>query len=429
MVTLPNYWPQTGWVRGKDGTSVTLSSIDTSTDANYYLASLSQTSETFKLLKKFIDKSITDRPCTAPARENTRMNRARDKANDNKLGQAIRDAAKRRMKENQTGGPKPPRSVPVTIRDIKVVHNYPLWEMYESFRDHVKSTIPIGTNPFKAITWSIQLKNEGGLSPLRFLPVLDQSAGEALMVHGTSAFVTKIVCATGFRPDMGSNSGTETDPHYGFSGQGTYFSDNFGKTMTYGSCSRCEDFECNCTDESGMLLPRIAILARVVLGVVDKKTKLFSKQNDYRKQSFDMISSGKHSVYTEGWDVSWNAFTFGSGNNEFLAKNTKQMYPEFLVYYVLNQDTADVGFAAHLKDGLTKYKKRFHIKQSSESAAAVKVLDAALLLNDPDYLYALAAWYLGRSQDQPQGAGAALKSDSQLYKDLSAALEAAGWNL
>lgn len=427
--SFPIYWPITGWTRASDQQNMDLIPIDIAKDSDYYLATLPVDNHTYLLIRDFIEQTIRQMPSDSPKREKTRMSHAEKKRDNVRSSAAIKKAAAYRLLEGNDGGPKPPHSCPITIREMKVVKNAPLWEMFNTNREEISRQLQNQPNPLAPIKWSFSLRQSApGFNS--GLPVVDPKIGEVMLFHGTSDYFANLIIKGGFRPDMGRADGIELDgrvtekPSFGFLGQGTYFSDNFGKTMTYGSCSNCEDFECNCRDANGKKYPRVTILSRTILGSPDTRSFVSGKEKIHRSQSIDLIEPGKHSVYTKGWDVSHNIFSAGSGSNEFLVKRTQQAYPEILVYYVLGFDDEDVRDA--LKRALDNYQSYTHYNQSSESKSAYNTLSKMTNIGHqtralPETVEGCIRWYLGDrgAQKIDPNWGEPLKRDSSLFENLA----------
>jgi hypothetical protein len=175
-------------------------------------------------------------------------------------------------------------------------------------------------SPIKKIEWTIKTKN---------FPVINDAVGEVYLLHGTTEGIMKLIANGGFRPDLGANYGTKDHPRYGALGQGSYFSDAFGKVMTYTLCPRCLAYLCDCKGRDGKGLERYTMLTRTLLGV----PKSVFYQESQRKKSVKQIPKGKESVYGKvGFRAGRGNFTLWDAN-EFLVKSADQIYPEFLVYW------------------------------------------------------------------------------------------------
>jgi hypothetical protein len=94
----------------------------------------------------------------------------------------------------------------------------------------------------------------------------------------------------------------------------------------------CSDYDCqNHTGEVSQTL-----LTRVVLGNPKKAHSFVQealKMKDLRADDLATLKEGRHSVFSEGFAGSRNAFTAGSGLNEFAIKDASLTYPEFRIFY------------------------------------------------------------------------------------------------
>lgn len=444
MVTTPDYWPGTGWTRIATSEAIDLSDIDEATDQHQYWAPLDPSTDAYGCIKGYVDHCILAKPAQSSLREITRMNRAGDLVRDPKSTPLVRAAAERRLREGQDGGPQPPRSQPITIRNIRVVRNLPLWQWYSKTREGLLGAFPRDGNALRAgfashVTWSAPHRTNSACA-LASLPEIDRTIGECMLFHGTTEEKMGYIVVGGFRPDLGIDTNNFdnmsgviriTKPHaYGFSGQATYFSDSFGKTMTYGACPKCLDYECGCRREDGRQHSRYAILARVLLGRIDHKfmARHLLDQKKYRRTAFHHKPE-VHSVYTKGYDVTnWQTmFQTGCWTNEFAVKRTQFMYPEFIIEYVPGRDDLGPALPTLVRQAITRYRQRRHFNQSKQTKDALRTLETALERGDLTRLLNLVHWYLGKRPVKPEGATDRLKPDSSFFKDLNAAIEASAY--
>ena len=101
------------------------------------------------------------------------------------------------------------------------------------------------------------------------------------------------------------------------------------KVMTYATGYECKDYQCESEPEGSQV-----IVARTVLGHPKKMHGFLQPGGNLRDQSHNSpLKEGRHSVYSEGLNVSKNPFSAGSGTNEFLIKKPYQAYPEFRIVY------------------------------------------------------------------------------------------------
>ncbi|NYZ11938.1 hypothetical protein HL658_05200 [Azospirillum sp. RWY-5-1] len=459
LIHPPSYWPNKGWMKGWNGASAddqddnaVSDAIDTdNVTAGYTSAKLDPGSEAFKAIAAYIRRNITESPYTSERGEKTRMAWARDQANDSSLSAFQRQTAARRARETSDKSVAPPSSRPVTVRKVRVIRNLPLWEMYENYRNELTSRFTINgtSNPLAGIVWSSAVQSDSATG-LRGLPVMNEPIGEVMLFHGTSKNFIKMIVSGGFRPDLGRNKGTVANPQFGMLGQGTYFTDSFSKMMTYAGCKICGDFECNCRSaKTRRKIARNCILARVVLGIPEhygSKLQAMLKIGQhkanhagYKKTGFDETRGGQHSVFSQGFKTGtqFNPFSFGSGANEMLARRTQQMYPEFVVSYVLGDDDVGLLLIEAVRKGIQTYERRTHWNQSKETKNALTKIKDSFGKGD-DRLMAVVCYFLScQPTSKVNGLiadgmtdkelGTRLKPDSQFRKDLFEAVRGAGY--
>ncbi|PTT74934.1 hypothetical protein DBR42_29995 [Pelomonas sp. HMWF004] len=233
---------------------------------------------------------------------------------------------------------KPPKSGRVVITKIRVIRHDELWNRYEAARKRIGDDIGQTPEP-RALTTGGKVygrsavvfttQSDQGLTPGsgERLPVLDNTLGEVLLMHGTLPDVIKIIADKGFDPGFNKGEKKGNVTRYGALGQGTYFGDSFAKVQTYTGCPICNALKCDCEDQNGEPMDRMLILARCLLGIPTKART----HDSHRKEDTSTIKAGKHSVIGQerGFLKSWTLF----GSNEFMIKQADQMYPEFVVYW------------------------------------------------------------------------------------------------
>jgi len=352
----------------------------------------------FAAIQQYLTLNLHVAHKAAPRGEATRMAHARDRMNDVHRQPGPRTHAETQLDQlrttnlqntlNETAGRfsgrrfAPPQPAQVQIVAIKAIKNYRLWNQFAVNKNQVLASLNANNlSPFRRVEWTVT-------DPTYGLPILDARIGEALLLHGTSDDIMQLVARGGFRPDMGRNknacatcngrgqdpcaaclgtgqqagvacapcggtgqvgcvacAGTGTTPGrhamYGALGQGTYLSDNFGKTMTYTVCPHCYAFNCACVNPAtGARFTREVMLVRTVLGRPHSvRTQLYGTQklfesnnaNAPRRQSHQNIKANRHSVYGKKRGLYWGERPSLFGANEFLIKDASQMYPEFVV--------------------------------------------------------------------------------------------------
>lgn len=298
------------------------------------LNSVGRFTDEYLAIRDNINFCIQNLPVTAPYREDARLEKAKKICNDPKSSEAAKKNAARRLLENKKDI-LPPRSAPIHIQHIFKNENLALQDIYDDHKEKFKKIVMPNSILEKEI--------EKNLNRISFVNknqmVLNSSLAEVYLWHGISARSYLRTLQNGFRPDLGGNYGTEKKPLYGYSGQGTYLTDNFSKMMSYSSCSNCGDFECDCINANGKKFPRYAILAKCLLGNVYHRrlSHIFDLINHIkiRKQTFDELPRNFHSIYVAGKDATYNPLKLGNSANEFLIKRYQQMFPSYLVAFEL----------------------------------------------------------------------------------------------
>jgi len=344
--------------RLKELESKKMSFLYNTSEPKFSLERIGRNTDEYNSIKESIDYCIKNNPEITPLQEDARMEKAKLIYVNPKSSDVAKKNAERRLRENMTDI-LPPRSLPIRIQNISKNVNPPLELIYEDFKKKFKNDVSknlklkadIETNFNKL---SLVNKNQVVLDPL---------FAEVYLWHGISARSYKRTLENGFRPDLGGNYGTPENPIYGYSGQGSYFTDNFSKMMSYTSCSNCGDFECDCTMMgSRKKFPRYAILTKCLLGNIyhrrhvnelinnirhiSRLKDIFSNRK-FRQETFDVKDPNFHSIYVAGLDATRNPFKLGNSANEFLIKNYKQIFPAYLVEFeLLNEEAIGNRFLA-----------------------------------------------------------------------------------
>ena len=223
----------------------------------------------------------------------------------------------------------------IEVYKIRVINNPQLRANYlrkkEQIIAEVAELTKIGKPALKGITWSSKLGN---------LPVIDPSAGEAFLIHGTSKQAMRTIALNGFDPARNQGYPRHGKTSFGMLGRGCYFSDSLSKSMTYNICETCAAYQCSCPSSKGAheIKARRIMLCRVLLGTPKNRGVLFlAKRDDIHGADIEYLESiGRHSIYSSKASLT-NPFSLirGGGANEFCVQNAAQIYPEFIVYYRL----------------------------------------------------------------------------------------------
>jgi hypothetical protein len=314
----PAYWAGLDWV---------------AVDANLMKAEIRAGHAEFDRIAEAVAAGLKVSPYTSPAGESTRMEVIR-KARDDlaaKSGRSKEENDKlaimeRRLREGKGQGPAAPRSRPVVIDRIEVIANQALWSAYQAAVQNIRGELKgKGTaNPLKKVAFGghrSQLHDKKGQDP----------AGEVNLFHGTSPFVMDILEKSGFDPSFSANKAKPgaKKARYGPLGQGVYFADVMSKAMTYARCPVCSDYDCQVhKDETYQML-----YSRVALGRT-KKAHAMLQRGDLRADDLSTLKDDRHSVYSKGMaQANYNLFDAASGQNEYVVKEAAQTYPEFRIYY------------------------------------------------------------------------------------------------
>ncbi|WP_395727372.1 DUF4157 domain-containing protein [Nakamurella sp.] len=314
----PQYWADLDWV---------------SIDANLMKAEIRAGHPEFDRIAEAVAVGLKDSPYTSPAGESTRMEVIR-KARDDLAAKPARTKEEndrlaimdRRLREGTRKGPAAPRSRPVVIDRIEVIANQALWSAYQAAVQNIRGELKAtGTvKPLRKVAFGghrSQVHDAKGQDP----------AGEVNLFHGTSPFVMDILEKSGFDPSFSANKAKPgaKKARYGPLGQGVYFADVMSKAMTYARCPVCSDYDCQVhKDETYEML-----YSRVALGRT-KKAHAMLQRGDLRADDLSTLKDDRHSVYSKGVaQANYNLFDAASGQNEYVVKEAAQTYPEFRIYY------------------------------------------------------------------------------------------------
>lgn len=302
----------------------------------------------FNEMKTFLENGVVAKPYTAPKREETRMQHAREQVADlseklkqpnlpdaeRKELQLKLDAANHRLNEGRPGGPPPPSSGELEITKIKVIKNPEQWSQYQDRLGEIREQLGDDGKALDKVKWSHQDPKSG-------LPVLDPKVGETLLTHGTEEKYAKLIAENNFAPEKNRNRNPDPDgkPRFGALGQGTYFGDSLSKVSTYVGCPRCgSNGACACKGDDGKPLERFALVSRVAVGRphtvrTHGELDFLPGASSQRDKTVNDLKEGRHSNYGKGVP-----FTLGErpslfGSNEFLIKDKAQTYPEFVTYF------------------------------------------------------------------------------------------------
>ena len=305
----PDYWNDLQWVKVAD--------------KDYWVADLPRVNPKFQEIAGFLNLGIQEKPYTAPKKEKTRMVHAQNRLDDQDASDLVKDKARLRLKEGDKDGAARVKSGPIVVSKIEVIANLRLWQNYMQAKSDIKEELKAAdeASPLKKVTWATKDRSN----------VLDEDAGEAQLLTGTSASNIDKIIDGGFRPDLSPNKAKPgaKNPKYGMLGQGTYFSDTMSKVMTYSACPECQDYNCDCEPQAESQV----LYTRALLGRPKKMRGFLQPGGSLRTKDLDQNKAGRHSVYSKGLNVSKNLFSAGSGTNEFAIKKAAQMYPEFRIYW------------------------------------------------------------------------------------------------
>ncbi|WP_318219015.1 hypothetical protein [Streptomyces sp. SCL15-6] len=340
---VPGYWNDLQWRMGNGG---------------LFYADLPREHPVFKAVERYTRESQDDAPYTSPAGERTRMEAVRNRLsapNAAGLSAGSRRLLQNRLLEGRTGGPPPPTSRHMAIIRIEVVANPGLWTRYATNKrlfqksfveksDTAFLTSP--SDPADRVAWSTSSPPDlGGTARSLALPQLahptdagrivtpEDVRGEVFLFHGTSPEIIDSIRASGFRPDLSANKGTEERPKYGPLGQGVYLADNASKAQTYDVCPVCLDYDC----VDGTHPPRQMLLNRALLGA-----PTFARfHRSMRQDDHTTLKMGRSSVVSQGLKK-FPLKRGASGSNEILVKDAPLLYPEFRIFYRVVEDRKQV---------------------------------------------------------------------------------------
>lgn len=357
----------------------------------------------YAAIKDFVEQTSRASSYTSAPQEDARMKQMRMVQDADWASEFQKAIAERRLTEGQRGsGVKPPASSSVTVRDVICIQHLPLWIRYSAARSALKEMYG-GTDMARNNIY-FNTRTEPGLHGLRKLPVLDEEIGETMLFHVTSPDCIEKIVGTGFKGGMSRNYGTRETPRYGMLGQGSYFSNELSKSMTYSSCFLCGDYQCSCRSLSEKKkLPRFTLLARVIIGnpkyyssIVKKVVRRTAVEREFRQRTvhdsrflassdggggFDSVVShglGNYGGITSSYNPFWHA---GSGKNEIMGAKDELIYPEFIITFVVGEDDVAPGLSSIVEKVLTRYSSRsfgFLRNKSSASRKAESVLSSCI---------------------------------------------------
>lgn len=413
-------------------------------------------SAVFEAVKQFVEETSQSKSVTSARGEDARMDKMRStvKATTDdgrpEFPEFQRAIAERRLREpDKNSGVKPPTGGTVTVRDVICIQNLPVWWRYAQARREMKEEyagVGMGTN---SVHYAVT--SEPGLDGMRHLPVIDPEIGETMLFHCADVNAIENITKGGFLARFGSNYGTADAPRYGMLGQGSYFSNELAKGLTYTRCVLCGDYECGCRSlETKRKLARSTIMARVILGNVryypawaSVRKHLGGREgieSQFRPialndpmyhapavppaQRFDSAVSHGFSARKFG--------EFGSEANEFMSPKDQLTYPEFVVSFVIGQDDEARSLRVIVKAVLDRYQGRsfgFLRKKSEASENAEKALKEALANGRSDQeIGDLVLYFIGvKSHINGERPGGQLKTDGTFFSYLTEELQKDGY--
>lgn len=375
-------------------------------------------SQAYAAIKRYVEASSRASTYASSKREDARMKYMEMVTNATWASEFQKAIAGRRLQEGISGsGVKPPRSSHVTVRDVVCIQNRPLWDRYAAAKEALRAEYAGAEDGRPRLHLEVQIETE--LDGLRRMPVLDEVIGETMLYHVTSPDCIEKISSSGFKASFGRNYGTNEAPRYGMLGQGSYFSNELSKGLTYSTCFLCGDYECHCRSVADRRkLPRCALLVRVVLGnpkyYASLARKFFQKraverefrQVPYTDPRFTSVKDGGggfDSVISHGHRPlsGFTAFSrgTGSGMNEIMSAKDELIYPEFIVTFVLGDDDVAPSLTTIVRTVLGKYRnRRFGLfqKRSAASRRADEALAAAVEAGKQDQeIGDLILYYVG----------------------------------
>lgn len=414
-------------------------------------------SEVFGAVKEFVEKTSQSTSVTSARGEDARMDKMRwtleAKTDDGRaqFSEFQRAIAERRLREpDKHSGVKPPTGGRVTVRDVICIQNLPVWWRYAAARREMKeefARVGLGTN---SVHYAVT--SEPGLDGMRHLPTIDPAIGETMLFHCADVNAIENITRGGFLARFGGNYAKDGEaPRYGMLGQGSYFSNELAKGLTYTRCVLCGDYACGCRSlETKRKLARATIMARVILGNVryypawaSLRKKLGGRQGI--EGQFRPIAHGDpmyhdaavpraqqfDSAVSHGFSRA-KFFQFGSEANEFMSPKDQLTYPEFVVSFVMGQDDEARSLRAIVETVLHRYQGRsfgFLRKKSEASQNAERVLKEALAGGRSDeQIGDLVLYFVGVKTHVDGGQpGGQLKTDGTFFRYLTEELQKDGY--
>ncbi len=198
------------------------------------------------------------------------------------------------------------------ITQVRVIYSPKRWDAYLKYKsEHVAADL-------SKINWAGDpQETEGFKFPLSF------EQGECFLVHGTAFKTMKYIARGGFGPQYCKH---RKIGGYGSIGQGSYLTDNLAKISTYANCPGCDTSgaPCDCVDDDGLPLERVAIISRVF---IPKGVKLTThKKLQYKSDPLTKKPDRAMVIGMAGESSKWP-------NNVFLLRHADMAYPEMLVYF------------------------------------------------------------------------------------------------
>ena len=294
--------------------------------------------------------------------------------------------------------------------------------------------------------------SEPGLDGMRHLPVIDPQIGETMLFHCADINAIENITRHGFDANRGRNYGPENAPRYGMLGQGSYFSNQLAKGLTYTRCVLCGDYACACRSlETHRKLARATIMSRVILGNVryypalaSIRKKFGQRQRRRVESQFRPIRQDDNyyssqdqqqfdSAVSHGFSLQ-KFFSWGSQVNEFMSPKNQLTYPEFVVTFVMGHDDVAPTLSEIVRTVLRRYQGRsfrFFRRKSTASSRAEELLGAAVDNNDSDKKIGDLVLYLVGVKQHVDGMGAdgfgQLKTSGTLFRHLTEELQKHGY--
>ena len=415
---------------------------------------IAEGSEVFGAVKEFVEKTSRSTSVTSARGEDARMDKMRwtleARTDDGRpqFPEFQRAIAERRLREpDKSSGIKPPTGGLVTVRHVICIQNLTVWWRYVAARREMKERYAgvLGAN---SVHYAVT--SEPGLDGMRHLPVIDPEIGETMLFHCADVNAIENITRGGFLARYGGNYGTADAPRYGMLGQGSYFSNELAKGLTYTRCVLCGDYECGCRSlETRRKLDRTTIMARVILGNVryypalaSLRKKLGGRsaiENQFRPIPHDnpMYHAAGGPQFDSAVSHGLSArklFAFGSEANEFMSPKDQLTYPEFVVGFVMGRDDVAPSLREIVGTVLGRYQGRsfgFLRKKSGASQKAEELLGNAIQNGMTDTEIGDIVLYLvGVKQHvngvSPGGAGQ-LKTDGTFFRYLTEELQKHGY--